>query len=105
MGGGLVPHLADEGIPEYRLAGLDGEPPFPHREIGRQSRYAAGGMPLAFTQEDFLGLIGVFTNSLREGKGDCWKGEVQVFGQRDRRPFPHPPRTLERSPKSAKQER
>ena len=30
-----------------------GYPP-PRREIGRQSSCAAGGMPLAFTQEDFL---------------------------------------------------
>ena len=28
--------------------------PLPHREIGRQSSYAVGGMPLSLTQEDFL---------------------------------------------------
>ena len=33
-------------------SGLDGGSP--HQEIGRQSSYAAGGMPLAFKHEDFL---------------------------------------------------
>ena len=35
---------------------LDGGTPLgiPYREIERQSSYAAGSMPLAFTQEDFL---------------------------------------------------
>ena len=44
----------------YPLSGLDGEPPWQDRmgypsprETEQQSQYA-GGMPLAFTQEDFL---------------------------------------------------
>ena len=46
---------------EYPPSGLDGGTPHqdwmgypPHQGIGRQSSYAAGGMPLAFTQKDFL---------------------------------------------------
>ena len=37
----------------YPPSGLDGSTS-PCREIGRQSSYVAGGMPLAFMQEDFL---------------------------------------------------
>ena len=50
------------GYPIPLMSGLDGGTPFPDvrtgwgycQEIGRQTSYAAGGMPLAFTQEDFL---------------------------------------------------
>ena len=45
------PHQDWMGSPWLRLMGV---PPPPNREIKRQSSYAAGGMPLAFMQEDFL---------------------------------------------------
>ena len=49
---GVTPQLELEGYPPLRLDRLP--PPPHHQEIGRQSSYAAGSMPLAFTQEDFL---------------------------------------------------
>ena len=41
-----------DGVPLPTLSGLDRVPS--HQEIGRQSSYAACGMPPAFKQEDFL---------------------------------------------------
>ena len=60
-----VPHPPqsglDEGTPWSGLdgvsppsSGLDGGTPTPCSEIGRQSSYTSGGVPLPFTQEDFL---------------------------------------------------
>ena len=58
--------LANRGYPrvpphfdwmEVPSSGQDGGTPC--QEIGRQSSYAAGGMPLAFTQEDFLVISGI----------------------------------------------
>ena len=73
---GRYPHLADQegGVPPSFLAGMGypilpdwgwdwmGVPP---SQVRRQSSrastcYAAGGMPLAFTQEDFLVLVVFF---------------------------------------------
>ena len=56
MSGGWYPVSGLEGVPHLRSGGVphlrSGVPP---RWISKASScYAAGGMPLAFTQEDFL---------------------------------------------------
>ena len=50
--GGEVPHLADRGYPHH--PGLDGIPPVKRQSSIASTCYAAGGVPLAFTQDDLL---------------------------------------------------
>ena len=47
----VPPSWLDGVLPWSRL---DGVPPHPHQEIRRQNSYAAGSMPLVFTQVNFL---------------------------------------------------
>ena len=58
---GVPPTVTGWGTPNPTMTGW-GKPPPPHTNIA-STCYAAGGMPLAFTQEDFLVSLFVYENS------------------------------------------